>query len=223
MRASGRRIVLISLGAVATECWFWNRPLGLGSVHNDDSRPGEARGIMEYTGKEFCQHVYRACFEAIGHDDSILAIVAMGSFGEDALADLPPPPWNFILRESVPQLDLLPMCDAFVTHGGANSMHEALSFGIPLAVVPVCGDQIWNAETVARSGAGFSFRYPLRTLTATSLRCALHELLPLVDVSSESTTSVSRNPYRDAANDIANKLSSAGGVSAAARHCARLY
>jgi len=38
-------------------------------------------------------------------------------------------PENFLALDVVPQLELLPKCHAFITHGGANSVHEALSFG----------------------------------------------------------------------------------------------
>ena len=45
---------------------------------------------------------------------------------------------------------MLPLCDAFVTHGGMGSVMEALLHRVPLAVIPVFGDQIWNAD---RAGA----------------------------------------------------------------------
>merc|ERR1712226_222959 len=103
----------------------------------------------------------------------MMVIIAMGSYGAEALIDLPPVPPNFVLRESVPQLELLPLCDAFITHGGANSMHEALSLRVPLAVVPVLGDQMENADSVAKYGAGFSFRHPLKTLSVATLSDAV--------------------------------------------------
>ena len=38
-------------------------------------------------------------------------------------------PSNLVAQQSLPQLELLQKCNVFVTHGGANSVHEALSFG----------------------------------------------------------------------------------------------
>ena len=38
-------------------------------------------------------------------------------------------PENFVARDVIPQLEMLQKCHAFITHGGANSMHEALSYG----------------------------------------------------------------------------------------------
>jgi UDP:flavonoid glycosyltransferase YjiC (YdhE family) len=34
-------------------------------------------------------------------------------------------PENFVAQDVLPQLELLQKCHAFITHGGANSMHEA--------------------------------------------------------------------------------------------------
>jgi len=203
-RISGRRIVLISLGTVVTQR-MWSRPLGLASRRNDE-RPEGTRSITEYTGREFCRFVYEACFEAVRRDPDLLAIFAMGSNGAEVLEALPSPPSNAILRESVPQLELLSLCDAFVTHGGANSMHEALALALPLAVIPVFGDQIYNSDAVERCGAGISFRHPLQTLTAKSLHSALCSLL----------YADGPNTYQSAALFLSKQLAAAGGVAKAA-------
>jgi MGT family glycosyltransferase len=67
------------------------------------------------------------------------------------LGDLPE---NVLAVRYVPQLALLPRVSAFVTHGGANSVMEALSFGVPLLINPICNDQFHNARFVEESGAG---------------------------------------------------------------------
>lgn len=54
----------------------------------------------------------------------------------------------------VPQLSLLPKVSAFITHGGANSVMEALRFGVPMLLSPVCNDQFHQAHYLQRSGAG---------------------------------------------------------------------
>jgi UDP:flavonoid glycosyltransferase YjiC (YdhE family) len=57
----------------------------------------------------------------------------------------------------MPQLAVLkhPACCLFVTHGGANSVHESLSCGKPLLVVPFSGDQYHWAEQVCALGVGY--------------------------------------------------------------------
>ena len=62
-----------------------------------------------------------------------------------------------------------------VTHGRANSLMEALSFGVPLLVSPLFNDQPHNAEFVVRSGAGL--RLDLERATPGECRQALRVLL----------------------------------------------
>lgn len=63
-------------------------------------------------------------------------------------------PSNVTVRRFVPQLGVLAHTDVFVTHAGANSLHEALLLGVPLVCVPHFGDQPQNATRVAAQGAG---------------------------------------------------------------------
>ncbi len=53
-----------------------------------------------------------------------------------------------------PQLRLLPKARVFITHGGANSVMEAIRFGVPLLISPVCNDQFHQAHYVRQSGVG---------------------------------------------------------------------
>ncbi|CAJ1330033.1 unnamed protein product [Effrenium voratum] len=80
---------------------------------------------------------------------------------------------------------------------------EALSLGIPLAVVPMFGDQPINAEKVANIGAAVSFREPLKTLTPESLRRAVSQLLE------------EDSPFRSAAQGLQRQMASAPGVKGA--------
>lgn len=143
--------------------------------------------------------------EVLDQDPTIFGILSLGSNAQEVLDGLPTLPSNLAVRESVAQLELLPVCDAFITHGGANSMHEALSMRVPLAVVPVFGDQILNADSVAYSGAGFSFRHPLLTLSVATLSDALQQLL----------SPDPANRFRIAASAVAEEIKQAGGIQAA--------
>ena len=63
-------------------------------------------------------------------------------------------PKNIHLFESVPQLEILKMADAVITHGGNNTVNETLSFGKPMLVLPVGGEQRDNAEKIIYLNAG---------------------------------------------------------------------
>lgn len=59
-----------------------------------------------------------------------------------------------ILLHYAPQLQILPKVDLMVSHGGANSVMEALSFGKPLLLLPHCNDQYLQARFMEKAQAG---------------------------------------------------------------------
>ncbi|MBI5354542.1 MAG: hypothetical protein HZB50_18025 [Chloroflexi bacterium] len=63
-------------------------------------------------------------------------------------------PQNATVFKSVPQIGLLPKIDLFISHGGNNSINEALSSGKPIVVMPVGGEQADNASRVVYLGVG---------------------------------------------------------------------
>ncbi|ALB47071.1 macrolide family glycosyltransferase [Clostridium beijerinckii] len=63
-------------------------------------------------------------------------------------------PSNFIVRNYVPQLEVLKYADVFITHGGMNSTNEGLYFNIPLILIPQSVDQPFVANRVAELSAG---------------------------------------------------------------------
>ncbi len=69
-------------------------------------------------------------------------------------AALGPLPANVRAERWVQEHFVLPHAAAMVSHGGAGSIRSALTAGVPLAVVPLFGDQPFNAHSVARCGAG---------------------------------------------------------------------
>jgi zeaxanthin glucosyltransferase len=96
-----------------------------------------------------------AAYEAIAAAAHAVGAQLVLSAGELAgtpwARTLPGPP---VVAPYVPQRRLLPRADAFVSHGGANSVLESLDAGVPLVLVPVCNDQPLQAFFVERAGAG---------------------------------------------------------------------
>jgi MGT family glycosyltransferase len=96
---------------------------------------------------------YKACFEAF-RDTRWQVVMACGKGVEPA--SLGPVPSNILVRQRVPQLDVLQRARVFITHGGMNSTMEGLWHGVPLAVFPQFGDQPINASRVSELGLGVS-------------------------------------------------------------------
>lgn len=68
-------------------------------------------------------------------------------------------PENYRIYNVVPQLAVLKKADVFVTHGGMNSVNEALSIGVPMVVIPFMSDQPTNARRIEELGLGKKLDY----------------------------------------------------------------
>jgi MGT family glycosyltransferase len=145
---------------------------------------------------------YRSCFEAFA-DHPAQFILSVGK--QTNIQELGPIPANFIVRPSVPQLEILERTDIFITHAGMNSVHEGLYYGVPLVLVPHQFEQLLNARCVAARGAGYIIDDQIRRkpITAGALRQAL--------------AAVSSEPhYREAAQELQRSLRATGGYRQAA-------
>lgn len=100
-------------------------------------------------------------------------LVTVGSGGDPAALGSPPP--NVRVERFVPQNDILPLCSAVITHGGAGSMLGALTFGCPILFVPQGADQFTNADRVVAAGAALSVLPG--ELTTDAVRSAIGRLL----------------------------------------------
>lgn len=79
------------------------------------------------------------------------AAIAVGSTPPEQLGVVP---GDWLVREYLPQVTLLTRAAAAVTHGGNNSVTEAMTFGVPLLVLPFSTDQFAGAASVEWRGAG---------------------------------------------------------------------
>ncbi|GAB3744780.1 glycosyltransferase [Amycolatopsis oliviviridis] len=69
-------------------------------------------------------------------------------------AEFGPQPDHLHLARYLPQDDVLPYCDAAVTHGGSGSLLGAIAHGLPMVVLPMGADQPHNGDRVTELGLG---------------------------------------------------------------------
>lgn len=141
---------------------------------------------------------YRACLQAFA-DTPYQVVIAIGPLvSKDELGPLPA---NFLIDRYVPQFRILPRASLFISHGGINSVVEALWHGVPMLMFPVWGDQYWVAQHVSKLGAGKVLKH---------LRVSASELRALAE------SVLSQPSYAQASQRLGESLQAAGGVSKAA-------
>jgi UDP:flavonoid glycosyltransferase YjiC (YdhE family) len=69
-------------------------------------------------------------------------------------------PANWRVYGTVDQQEVLGRADVFVTHGGSNSLHEAILFQVPMVVAPFFGDQMLIGRRVRELGIGIVLAVP---------------------------------------------------------------
>lgn len=142
--------------------------------------------------------VFAAVAEACDRLDLALTIAHGGRLEGTATSGFAGAPR---VESFVPQRAVMPTVSAVVTHGGLNTVLDALAAGVPLVVVPLAFEQGAIAARVERSGAGIVV--PRRRLGAASVADALRTLLEVPS-------------YRDRALALRDEIAGAGGVERAA-------
>jgi MGT family glycosyltransferase len=143
------------------------------------------------------QDFYRQSIEAFRNSDYQVVMSVGQRTNIASLGDIPA---NFIVRNFVPQLDVLQHAALFITHAGLNSVHEGLYYDVPLVLVPQQVEQNYVAGRAEELGAGVKLRN--NQITAQRLR--------------EVATRVLSDPsFKQNATKIGESLRNAGGYQRA--------
>lgn len=140
---------------------------------------------------------YQLCMKALSTLDYKI-VLSVGSKCDIASLGLIPD--NFIVCKYAPQLELLKQAKAFITHGGFNSVSEALYYKVPVLVIPMANDQYMVAKRVVELGCGLT--YALNELDETLLNNAVKAL-------------ISKEQFQQAAQKIGSSLSNDLGYQTA--------
>ena len=143
-------------------------------------------------------HIFRTIAEACEGLQAQLVISLGGdTLSESAIGKLA---GNPIVVRYAPQDQLLQQSSLLITHGSLNTTLEALSYGVPMVVIPIANDQPGVAARVAWHGVGEVMN--LKQLTTERLR--------------EKVTRVWTDPsYREKARQIQAQLKSQNALQLA--------
>ena len=136
---------------------------------------------------------YRNCIDVLGKTD-YQVIISMGTNTDhfDALPD------NIEIYESVDQMAVLSIADAFITHCGMNSASEGLYFGVPLILFPQTPEQDAVAKRAEELGAGLRLS-------------SIHE----GDILKAVTRVIEEKNFKQGAEKVSESFKNSGGIKAA--------
>ncbi|HSW97888.1 MAG TPA: macrolide family glycosyltransferase [Candidatus Saccharimonadales bacterium] len=99
---------------------------------------------------------FQQCIDLFENTDYQIIMSLGHRLSEKHLAKIPP---NIIVRNYVPQLEILQNVDLFITHAGLNSINESLFYGVPMILIPQMYEQAFNAFRVQELGAGIFLKH----------------------------------------------------------------
>jgi MGT family glycosyltransferase len=138
---------------------------------------------------------FRNVMASFGGSDYQVVMSLGKGLSRSALGDIPA---NIIVRDYVPQLEILERSALYITHGGVGSVHQALYCGVPLVLAPQQVEHGMVSARLVELGVGEM----LRKMTAGEMRQAAERVL-------------ANGSYRKQAARLGTGLKEAGGVKAA--------
>ncbi|MET9504157.1 macrolide family glycosyltransferase [Streptomyces sp. NPDC006622] len=184
----------------AGECHYVGPALSQRSFQGSWQRPMSGhRVLLVSLGSQFTRRpaFYRACIEAFT-DSQWHVVMTIGAAVNPA--ELGKMPANFEVHARVPQLEVLAVASAFITHGGMGSTMEGLVHGVPLVAVPQMAEQRVNAAQIEKLGVGVHL--PPEEATGRALREAVEQVADDQDIAAH-------------VKEFGRQIEKAGGAAAA--------
>ena len=138
------------------ESYIFTGPCYLDIPPDPDFPLGDIEGesvIYISLGTFYNQNIsfFKKCLLAFGQSNYRVVMTIGKSLKIEQLGEIP---LNFIVRNWVPQLEILKHARLFITHGGLNGVLGGLMHRVPLVVFPQGADQFFLASRVQELGAG---------------------------------------------------------------------
>ena len=115
---------------------------------------------------------FKICIKAFNDVDMTIIM----SIGKNInIKNLGTIPDNFLVYPVVPQLEVLKRTNVFITHGGMNSVNEAIYYGVPVITIPQFADQPTVAKRLEELGLGKVINK--KDVSVETLKSALSDVL----------------------------------------------
>ncbi|MGL5003227.1 MAG: glycosyltransferase [Casimicrobium sp.] len=138
--------------------------------HLLDGRPLVYASLGTLQNKKL--HVFQTIAAACSSLPVQLVITHGGALDSEALRAFE---GNPIAVDYAPQTELIARASVVITHGGLNTVLDALTHAVPMVVLPITFEQPAIATRVEWCGAGLSI--PKNALTAPTLRATVERIL----------------------------------------------
>lgn len=103
---------------------------------------------------DYAKDIYQKMFDAFGNSD-YLVVMAAHHVGLENLVV----PDNFIVKDYIPQNEVLKYADVAITHNGLNSMNDLILNEVPFVSLPMGSDQPALADRLVELNAGIRLDY----------------------------------------------------------------
>jgi len=176
------------------------------SEYDDVAMVGEKRHLVYISMGTLYQlnpAFFKICFRAF-RDSPHLFVMSVGKGNLEKLSEIPE---NFIVREYVPQPQILDRASVFISHGGMGGIGEAMASQVPMILLPKTIEQQTNARRIEELGAGVNLSFQAEDVTPERLRQAVDRLL-------DDKVAAS---YVEAARKISHSFDETGGASVAVK------
>ncbi|MBE5106622.1 UDP-glucosyltransferase [Bacillus thuringiensis] len=115
---------------------------------------------------------FNTCIDAFSDFEGVV-VLAIGDRND--ISKIKQAPDNFIIAPYVPQSEILSEADVFITHGGMNSVHDAIHFNVPFVIIPHDKDQPMIAQRLTELEA--AHRLLKEHVNAQTLKEAITDVL----------------------------------------------
>ena len=96
-------------------------------------------------------NMFKTVFAAVKNKPVQLIATVNELMNSNELGEIPD---NVLLVSYTPQLKLLEKASVMITHGGANSVMEAIYFNVPMLITPICNDQFHQSYFIKKQNIG---------------------------------------------------------------------